>query len=54
MDKRKHTYKEDLILGAEYKYDAKHKKVYNIKAVKRQFNIILESLKNKNNGKNNE
>ena len=54
MDKSKHTYEEDLTVNVEYGYNNKHHKIYNIEQIKKRFEFILESLKNKNNGENNE
>lgn len=42
-----HTYEEDFKLAIEYTYNKEYKKVYNIDKLKRKFDVILESYKNK-------
>jgi len=45
MNKTKHTYSTPIKLEVEYKYDSAYRKVYNIKKLKRYFNMITEKLK---------
>ena len=45
MDKTDHIYSKDIKLDAEYSYNKDYKKVYNLKKLRRQFNIILKNLK---------
>ena len=45
MDKTNHIYANDIKLEAEYTYDKDHKKVYNVKKLRRQFNILLKNLR---------
>ena len=45
MDKTKSTYARDIKLEAEYTYDKDYKKVYNLKKLRRHFNIVLKNLK---------
>jgi hypothetical protein len=45
MDKTKGIYQEDLIVGVNYTYDKKYKKVYDIKSLKRRLQEILKSYK---------
>tara|TARA_R110002020_G_scaffold358437_6_gene570747 strand:- start:908 stop:1078 length:171 start_codon:yes stop_codon:yes gene_type:complete len=42
-----HTYEEDFKLAIEYTYNKEYKKVYNIDKLKRKFDVIIESYKNK-------
>lgn len=45
MDKTKGIYQEDLIVGVNYTYDKKYKKVYDIKSLKRKLKMIIEKYK---------
>lgn len=45
MDKNNHIYSKDIKLDAEYSYNKDYKKIYNLKKLRRQFNIILKNLK---------
>ena len=45
MDKTRFTYASDIKLEAEYTYDKNYKKVYNVKKLRRQFNILLKNLR---------
>jgi hypothetical protein len=47
MDKTKHIYSEDVNLEIHYTYNNEYKKVYDIKSVKRSFNLILEKMRRK-------
>lgn len=43
--KYKNLYKEKLQLGAYYTYDKNHKKVYDLKGIRKDFKILIEKLK---------
>jgi len=43
--KDKNLYKEKLQLGAYYTYDKNHKKVYDIKGIRKDFKRLIEKLK---------
>jgi len=45
MSENNHIYSKDIKLDAEYSYNKDYKKVYNLKKLRRQFNIILKNLK---------
>lgn len=45
MDKTRFTYARDIKLEAEYTYDKDHNKVYNVKKLRRHFNILLRNLR---------
>ncbi|QDP54419.1 MAG: hypothetical protein GOVbin7581_1 [Prokaryotic dsDNA virus sp.] len=45
MNKQKHTYSKSISLEVEYKYDENYKKVYNLKKLKRQFQVIANKYK---------
>ena len=45
MKKVEHIYANDIKLEAEYTYDKNHNKVYNVKKLRRHFNILLKNLK---------
>lgn len=45
IDKTKGTYQEELVVGIDYTYDKKHKKVYDIKSLKRKLKMIIEKYK---------
>ena len=45
MSENKHIYAKGIKLDAEYTYDKNHKIVYNLKKLRRHFNIILKNLK---------
>ena len=47
MNKKGHIYSEHLKLGAYYSYDKHNEKVYDIKAMKRDFKELFQKLKNK-------
>ena len=45
MEKTNYIYANDIKLEAEYTYDKNYKKVYNVKKLRRQFNIVLKNLR---------
>lgn len=45
MDKTTGIYQEDLIVGVNYTYDKKYKKVYDVKGLKRRLQEILKRYK---------
>ena len=45
MDKTTGIYQEDLIVGVNYTYDKKYKKVYDVKGLKRRLQEILRRYK---------
>ena len=45
MNDNRHIYVKDIKLDAEYSYDQDSNKVYNLKKLRRHFNIILKNLK---------
>ena len=45
MSENNHIYAKDIKLDAEYTYDKNHNRVYNLKKLRRHFNIILKNLK---------
>jgi len=45
MSENKHIYANDIKLEAEYTYDKNRNKVYNVRKLRRHFNIILKNLK---------
>jgi hypothetical protein len=45
MSQNNHIYAKDIKLDAEYTYDKNHNRVYNLKKLRRHFNIILKNLK---------
>tara|TARA_R100000234_G_C4892860_1_gene132235 strand:+ start:314 stop:466 length:153 start_codon:yes stop_codon:yes gene_type:complete len=47
MNKKGHTYEEDLTVEVEYTYEKKtYNKVYNIEKLRRRFENIIQNLKN--------
>jgi len=47
MDKTKHIYSEDIKLVAPYTYNKEYEKVYDIKSIKRNLNLILDKMRRK-------
>ena len=45
MSKEKNLYREKLQLGAYYTYDKNHKKVHDIKGIRKSFKRLIEKLK---------
>jgi len=45
MSKEKNLYREKLQLGAYYTYDENHKKVYDLKSMRKSFKRLIEKLK---------
>ena len=45
MSKFNHIYKEKLSLGAYYTYDKNHKKVYDLKGIRKSFKKLIDTLK---------
>ena len=43
--KNKNLYKEKIQLGAYYTYDKNHKKVYDIKSMRKSFKKLIDKLK---------
>ena len=43
----KHIYAKEIKLDAEYTYDQNHKKVFNVKKLKREFNNFVKILQKK-------
>ena len=45
MSKEKNLYREKLQLGAYYTYDKNHKKVYDLKCIRKSFKRLIDKLK---------
>ena len=45
MNKENNLYREKLQLGAYYTYDKNHKKVYDIKSIRKSFKRLIDKLK---------
>ena len=43
--KNKNLYKEKIQIGAYYTYDKNHKKVYDIKSMRKSFKKLIDKLK---------
>lgn len=43
--KKNHTFQEDIKLGVYYTYDKKYNKVYDVKAMREDFNILIKKIK---------
>ena len=45
MSKENNLYKEKIQLGAYYTYDKDHKKVYDLKGIRKAFKRLINKLK---------